>query len=135
MSASSGVHRDPGRPQPLRVHARAEATHLALVLVGDLTFGTAPSLEEHVRAVAEESGPSLPADLVVDVADLDFCDSAGLAALIGLQRRAARRGGTVTLAGASGTLRRVLRVTGAEILFTLRPADPAEGVDNEGQAG
>ncbi|WP_433507613.1 STAS domain-containing protein [Pseudonocardia halophobica] len=135
MSTSSGVHRDPTRPQPLRVEARAEAARVVLVLVGDLTFGTAPSLEEHVREVAEAAGPDLPADLVIDVAALDFCDSAGLAALIGLQRRAARRGGTVALAGASGTLRRVLRVTGAEILFTLRPADPASGVGSEGQVG
>ncbi|MCE3553612.1 STAS domain-containing protein [Pseudonocardia sp. RS11V-5] len=134
MSANSGVHRDPTRPQPLRVQARAEAAQVTLVLVGDLTFGTAPSLEEHVRAIAEEPGPGLPADLVIDVAGLDFCDSAGLAALIGLQRRAARRGGTVTLAGASGTLQRVLRVTGAEILFTLRPADSAGGAA-EGQVG
>ncbi|GAA4702914.1 STAS domain-containing protein [Pseudonocardia yuanmonensis] len=135
MSTSSGVHRDPSRPQPLRVQARAEATHLTLVLVGDLTFGTAASVEEHVGAVAAEAGPDLPADLVVDVAGLDFCDSAGLAALIGLQRRAARRGGTVTLAGVSGTLRRVLHVTGAEILFTLRPADPAHGAESGGRAG
>jgi anti-anti-sigma factor len=133
MNTSSGVHRDPTRPQPLRVHARAEPTQLTLVLVGDLTFGTAPSVEEHVRAVAEEAGADLPADLVVDVAGLDFCDSAGLAALIGLQRRAARRAGTVTLTGVSGSLRRVLRVTGAEILFTLQ--DPAGEVGSEGQAG
>ncbi|MCE0768340.1 STAS domain-containing protein [Pseudonocardia kujensis] len=134
MSAGSGVHRDPTRPQPLRVRAQAEAAQVTLVLVGDLTFGTAPSLEERVRAVAEEAGPDLPADLVIDVAGLDFCDSAGLAALIGLQRRAARRGGTVTLAGASGTLQRVLRVTGAEILFTLRPADSAGGSE-QGRVG
>ncbi|MEU7814891.1 STAS domain-containing protein [Pseudonocardia sp. NPDC049154] len=135
MSTSSGVHRDPTRPQPLRVEARAERERVALVLAGDLTFGTASSLEEHVREVAEDAGPDLPTDLVIDVACLDFCDSAGLAALIGLQRRAARRGGTVTLTGPSGTLRRVLRVTGAEILFTLRPVAPATGIESEGQTG
>ncbi|MFR9801002.1 SpoIIE family protein phosphatase [Pseudonocardia sp. RS010] len=135
MSTRSGVYGDPARGGPLRVHVRADAAHLVLVLVGDLTFGTTARLEEHVRAVAEETGPDLPADLVVDVEGLDFCDSAGLAALIGLQRRAARRGGTVTLAGVGATLRRVLRVTGAEILFTLRPAEPGTGAGSAGRAG
>ncbi|GAA1856003.1 hypothetical protein GCM10009836_40200 [Pseudonocardia ailaonensis] len=121
MSATTGD----ARPVPLRIEAHAADGHTTLVLVGDLTYGTAAALEEHVRAAA--GAP----DLVVDVARLRFCDSAGLAALIGLQRRAARRNGTVTLAGVTDGLRRVLRLTGAEVLFTLCPAVAAR---DEGEA-
>jgi anti-sigma B factor antagonist len=131
MSAATppahGAQGDP-RPAPLRIEAAAADGHTALTLVGDLTYGTASGLEERVRAAAGDP------DLVVDVTRVRFCDSAGLAALIGLQRRSARRGGTVTLAGAPEGLRRVLHLTGVEILFTLCPAR-AEDLGTAARAG
>lgn len=98
----------------LEVHA--DPATGAAVLVGELTFSTVPALRGCL--------PDEPR-LLLDVSGVSFCDSAGLAALIGARRRAERAGGGVTLLGVSAALARVLRLTGVEPLFTYREAGEA----------
>ena len=69
--------------------------------------------DEHVEHVI---GPTRPR-LVLDVGRLQFCDSVGLSALIGAQRRADLAGGRMILHGVHGM--RILRMTGAGVLFTI----------------
>jgi anti-sigma B factor antagonist len=49
--------------------------------------------------------------LIADVADLNFCDSAGLSALLQGHRRAGAAGGWLRLAYAHGVLKRILQVS------------------------
>ncbi|WP_433249481.1 STAS domain-containing protein [Streptosporangium sp. CA-135522] len=51
------------------------------------------------------------ARIVADVADLTFCDSAGVWALLEGHHRAAMAGGWLRLAYAHGTLKRILQVS------------------------
>jgi anti-sigma B factor antagonist len=104
--------------QQLRVEV--DPATAAVVLHGELTYATVPVLDDVLRA-------HLPAhpQLVLDVAGVGFCDSAGLAALIGATRRADRLDGGVTLLGVRAPLLRVLRLTGVEPLFELRRAEHA----------
>ena len=60
------------------------------------------------------------------VGRLQFCDSVGLSALIGAQRRADLAGGRMVLRGVHGMLERVLHITGAGGLFTVAGGDAAD---------
>ena len=106
-----------------------------LALRGELTYGTVPVFDEHVAPVI---GPTRPR-LVLDVGRLQFCDSVGLSALIGAQRRADLAGGRMILHGVHGMLERILRMTGAGVLFTIVAggapdcADQAEDAERAGE--
>jgi anti-sigma B factor antagonist len=101
--------------EPLHIEVVAEGGDTRLALVGELTYATVPLFTVEVT---ETVGPSRPR-LLLDVARLHFCDSVGLSALIGAQRRAQRAGGAVVLFGVHGCLQRSLTVTGTDALFTL----------------
>jgi anti-sigma B factor antagonist len=118
--------------EPLQVEASVEGRSVCLALRGELTYGTVAVFDEHVaQVVGPGAGP--PPPLVVDVHGLQFCDSVGLSALIGAERRVELHGGRMVLRGVHGMLERVLRITGAGVLFTLVGGD---AVDREsGAAG
>jgi anti-anti-sigma factor len=65
----------------------------------------------------------LPADLgalVLDVSELKFCDSRGLAQMIALRNAAMERGATFHLTGVSGQVARALAHTGLDRVLNLR---------------
>ena len=111
--------------EPLDIEAKLEGRSVCLVLSGELTFGTVPVFDERLSEVLGSSGPRL----VVDVHGLQFCDSVGLSALIGAQRRAEAGDGRMVLRGVHGMLERVLRITGAGVLFTVVGGDLAQRAD------
>jgi anti-sigma B factor antagonist len=111
--------------EPLHVELSYEGRSLCLALCGELTYGTAPILDEHLTQVFD----STRARLVLDVHGLQFCDSVGLSALIGAQRRADRAGGRMVLRGVHGMLERVLHITGAEVVFTVVRGDQVDRAD------
>ena len=120
---------------PLHVETAIEGRDVRLALVGELTYGTVPLF---TARLAEVLAPSR-AQLLLDVARLDFCDSIGLSALIGAQRQARLVGGGVVLSGVHGCLARNLSVTGAGVLFTvvgsLDRTDAAAGTGAEHASG
>ena len=118
--------------EPLQVEASVEGGSVCLALRGELTYGTVPMFDEHVAQVVGPGAGRPGARLVVDVQGLQFCDSVGLSALIGAERRVELDGGRMVLRGVHGMLERVLRITGAGVLFTLAGGDPA---DRESGAG
>ena len=101
--------------EPLLIEVVAEGRDTRLALVGELTYTTVPLF---TTEVAEMLDPSRP-QLLLDVGRLHFCDSVGLSALIGVQRRARLAGGGVVLHGVHGSLRRNLFVTGTHALFAF----------------
>ena len=118
---------------PLLIETSLEGRSVCLALCGELTYGTVPVFDEHLAHVI---GPTRPR-LVLDVHRLQFCDSVGLSALIGAQRRVDLDGGRMILHGVHGMLERILRMTGAGVLFTIVAdgvpdrADQALGGDAE----
>ncbi|WP_052434066.1 STAS domain-containing protein [Streptacidiphilus melanogenes] len=59
--------------------------------------------------------------LVVDLADLAFCDSTGLNALLRLRHDAQQKHTHMVLSGPGRQFRRLLEVTGADALWTVHP--------------
>ena len=108
--------------RPLHIETSLEGRSRCLALRGELTYGTAPLLDEHLgQAFAATRG------LILDVHGLQFCDSVGLSALIGAQRQADLAEGRMVLRGVHGMLGRVLHITGAGVLFTVVDAEPGQG--------
>ncbi|HTY96148.1 MAG TPA: STAS domain-containing protein [Solirubrobacteraceae bacterium] len=99
----------------LRVQTSRETPELTVVSVaGELDVSTARVLES---AVEEACAPQ-PAELLFDLSELRFMDSAGIAVLLGATRRVP----TVRLREPSPAVRRVLEMTG---LTTVLPfVDP-----------
>jgi anti-sigma B factor antagonist len=83
--------------------------------VGELDASTVSDF----RAVLTELATK--PQVVIDLSDVDFIDSAGLGALIGGIRRTREVGGDVALACPRPTLARLLRTTGIDQLVTVAP--------------
>ena len=98
-----------------------------LRLVGELDMSTAPQL----NAVIDRLAAAGERRLLVDLTDLTFCDSTGIAAFVRGDNRAAAEGGWLRVTGATGPVERVLTVTGlAEVL--QYGADDPTGTDRPG---
>ncbi|GLW11812.1 anti-sigma factor antagonist [Microtetraspora sp. NBRC 13810] len=102
----------------LSVHTTHHPAHSVLALDGELDTATAPLLEPAVKTVLSSGRRHL----VVDTADLDFCDSSGLWALLQAQRAVKAAGGTMEITHVHGPLRRVLDVTKLSRAFTINMA-------------
>lgn len=84
-------------PELVRVH-----------LGGELDIVTTPEL----NAVLDQLLDDGRRHLLVDLAELTFCDSGGLSAFVRGDDRAGARGGWLRLTGATGRVDRLLRISG-----------------------
>ncbi|MGA5305915.1 STAS domain-containing protein [Nucisporomicrobium flavum] len=87
-------------------------------LAGDLDMSTAPSLQEQVAAAAIETRPQ---GLIIDATQLEFCDAAGIQALVLARRDAIHHGIAFRLTNAHGITRRILQLTGVLDALTGTP--------------
>ena len=89
--------------------------HTMVSLRDDLDFASAPALRE--RLIDElHRGTDL---LILDLSHVRSCDTAGLAVLIGTQRRAGLLGITMRLVAPSLPVIKVLSSTGLDRSFTI----------------
>jgi len=84
-----------------------------LRLVGEIDEMTITAFEDRGRWMAHEGGPVG----VVDLTEVTFLSSAGVAFLVRLTREARDRGQVLDLRGLSNPARRVLHITGVTSLF------------------
>lgn len=108
--------------QPLAVE-RSSTEGVELLLVeGELDIATAPRLISVLNRAVQEALRSL----VVDLSDVDFMDSTGLALLINAHRRLTRRSKGFAVVCPPGPLRRVFEVTDlVETLHVVPDRDSA----------
>jgi anti-anti-sigma factor len=88
-----------------------------VILCDDLDFAAAPALRERLIDVLHR-GTYL---LILDLSHVLSCDAAGLAVLIGTQRRARLLGITMRLVAPSLPVSKVLGSTGLKRDFTICP--------------
>ncbi|WP_049576596.1 STAS domain-containing protein [Nonomuraea sp. SBT364] len=62
--------------------------------------------------------------LIINAADLSFCDSMGLRTILDFMNRADKAGGWLRLAGVQGVLQRLLEVTGVSQVIPVDPDVP-----------
>lgn len=88
-----------------------------VALHGGLDIDTAPALRAALSRLVARPTPHI----VVDVAELDFCDSMGLSALVVAHQGAVARGGWLRLANPGDFLRQLLNVVGLSEHLALYP--------------
>jgi anti-sigma B factor antagonist len=89
-----------------------------LALAGELDLATVDQLHQHVKQeLAEEPRPHR---LVIDLAEITFCDSTGVGALLDARSAGARHDTQLVVVNPIGMTRTVLTVTG--VLSVLMPA-------------
>jgi anti-sigma B factor antagonist len=88
-------------------------------LNGGLDLAAAPELREQLIDVLHR-GTEL---LILDLSHVQSCDAAGLAVLIGTQRRAKLLGTKMRLLAPSIPVTQVLRSTGLDRSFTIHPVN------------
>ena len=86
-------------------------------IAGDLDAASTPMARDRLHGLLAEGRHRL----VLDVADLAFCDSGGVWLLLEVHRRAQGAGGCVRLAAVNGVLKRVLELTHLDAAFVIDP--------------
>ncbi|MEV5343892.1 STAS domain-containing protein [Streptomyces sp. NPDC052676] len=106
---------------PLKITARDALTGPVLKIIGDLDYSTAPELRAQLSVLALQPGQRL----VLDLADMEFCDSSGITALIAARNHAQAAQADVALAGVPPHTLRVLSIVGLDQIFPLYPDSEA----------
>lgn len=81
--------------------------------VGEIDASTVPMFREQLLEVSQKG------NVVIDLSEVPFMDSAGLGALIGGIRRTREAGGDVAVACARATLVRLLKTTGFDQIVSV----------------
>jgi anti-anti-sigma factor len=106
----------PVKENNMTVTPSAPPTDRAVIkLGGRLDLAAAPALREQLSDVLRR-GPGL---LILDLSHVRSCDTAGLAVLIGTQRRARLLGISMRLLSPSLPVAKVLRSTGLDRSFSI----------------
>ncbi|MFI0487689.1 STAS domain-containing protein [Actinomadura sp. 9N215] len=103
-SATAGLVR---APDEVRMPAHRRPGHTIVALSGVLDVAAAPALREHLIGALRHSGRLL----ILDLREVASADAAGLAVLVGIQRRAAGLGITLRLAAPGPQVAAQLRLT------------------------
>jgi len=92
----------------------AEDGQLLVALQGELDADNTSAFLQRVKAAHEA-----PAELVIDVANLEFIDSSGLSAFLKLRDTVIAGGGSFAVTGPTPAVRRVFDIAGLLDVFGL----------------
>ncbi|MET9605205.1 STAS domain-containing protein [Streptomyces sp. NPDC006512] len=100
-------------------HVRVEGDeHRVVVRVGgEMDLDRAPILRGALHAVITQ--PDAPGEIVLDLAELTFCDSTGLNAFLQARLTALEHGLRISLHAPPGQFLRLLAMTGTAALFPI----------------
>jgi anti-anti-sigma factor len=102
-----------GLPDPFIARTEARNGVARIALGGELDLATTPILGEQLQDAEQ-----LDVDaIVLDLRDVTFIDSTGLAAFIRARERASRNGHRFLLVGANDSARRLFELTGTQTLL------------------
>jgi anti-sigma B factor antagonist len=97
--------------------SRPHPDTVVLAVRGEIDTLTAPAFTEATEELLTTPG----AVLVMDLTEVRFLASSGLAVLISAAHRAEERGVRLRLVAANRAVRRPLEITGTAVLFDLHP--------------
>lgn len=109
----------------MTLKATAKPYHAGGIVVGlegELDLATGPQLDTFIEALEMR-----PERLVLDLSGLEFCDAAGLKALLAVERKLAVHGVDLILGNPQRMVARVLALTGLNRHFTITPTSCQQG--------
>jgi stage II sporulation protein AA (anti-sigma F factor antagonist) len=89
---------------------------VTVFLAGDIDHSNAKSIRDDIDFAIDRNKPKR---LVLDFSGLDFMDSSGIGLIMGRYKKCEPMGCAITVSGAKGTIRKVLKIAGIERLATL----------------
>jgi anti-sigma B factor antagonist len=92
--------------EALTIAVRHEQGCAIVTIAGEIDISTVNPLRERLFETATSGAP-----LVVDLEQVSFIDSVGLAVLVGASKHAAAHGGTLQVACAQPKIRQLVRLT------------------------
>jgi anti-anti-sigma factor len=100
-----------------------DAGAVVVTAVGEIDISTAKQLEQTLIQALDTAGPGGPLSgvAVLDLSQVSFLDSTGLAALVGARAHAAGLGRAWRLCGLQHSVERVLVITGMSDVFGIYP--------------
>ncbi|TDD43859.1 anti-sigma factor antagonist [Nonomuraea terrae] len=102
----------------LTVTSGLSTNAVVIRLEGELDVNALPVLREHLQPVWELP----PKDfLILDLAEVTFCDSMGMNELVDILQRCEARNTRLLLGGVQGVMARVLSITGLRHAFEVFP--------------
>ncbi|MFI7236125.1 STAS domain-containing protein [Streptomyces cyaneofuscatus] len=101
----------------LTIIARDAATGPVLEIIGDLDYATAPELRKAVDGLTLTAAQLL----VLDLAELGYCDSSGISALLSARSLAIEQGSGIALAAVPANMLRILGIVGLDQVFIIHP--------------
>lgn len=99
----------------ITVETREAAGWAVIDVGGEVDVFTAPKLRERIIGLLGDGKTRI----VINLEKVAFMDSTGLGVLVGALKRVKERDGELALAGAQGTVQRVLGVTGLDAVFSM----------------
>jgi anti-anti-sigma factor len=100
--------------EALTIRVQYEPGHVTMTVKGEVDIATVAKLRERLFELAASGQP-----LIVDLDQVSFIDSAGLAALVGASKRAVAHGSSLQVVSARPQTRQVFRVTGLDSQIPL----------------
>lgn len=116
MARTTPSRHDASGPDPFSVERTERGRTVVLALTGELDLATAPQLTEAAADVPAG------AQLVVDLAELEFMDSSGLRVLMNLDLRARREGWELAVARPQDAVMRLLELSNVRDRIPIRDA-------------
>ena len=98
----------------LTIEVRHEQDYAIVTAAGEIDISTVTLLRECLFEVAVSGAP-----LVVDLEQVSFIDSVGLATLVGAAKRAEAHGGSLQVACALPKIRQLVHLTGLDCRIPL----------------
>jgi anti-anti-sigma factor len=104
--------------QPLAFRSAQDADESSLAVAGEIDMSTAESFYEQARALID----SRTSMLVLDLGEVTFCDSLGVAALVRIYKHAIAAGCRLRLTNVRSHVAHILEISGLDQVFEVEPA-------------
>ncbi|WP_269134472.1 STAS domain-containing protein [Spiractinospora alimapuensis] len=102
----------------LKISTSAHSDHALVAVRGEIDLYTAPRLHSELVAALDNAGGGR---LLVEMSQVEFCDSTGINVLLSGLKRARERSGDLEIVAPSGTVSKILEVTGLDAVFRIHP--------------
>ena len=105
----------PDAGRNLRIEVADTTSPTTVVLIGEIDISTSGRVREALIAISS-SGEN---KVVIDMTNVTFMDSTGLAALVGPLKRFRSMNGEIVLRSPASGVKKVLEITGLTRVFTI----------------
>jgi anti-sigma B factor antagonist len=102
-------------PEIVEVKVQSLDDGVILSPKGDIDLGRAPSFRQHISAVQATK----PRRLIIDLAEVPYMDSSGVATLIEAMQIARRSGSKLILSSMQERVRSIFEIARLDVVFTI----------------